>query len=254
MNLNLKNKNVVVTGGSRGIGFSIVTGFLHEEANVYIVARNIDLPHINQLKLTFPDRLFFYAADITQEAQLQGVYRTILKKTENKIDILVCCVGSGKSSSEPINKKEFWEKSWDLNFVSAVNTARAFVDILDNCNGSIVFISSIAGIEYIGAPTDYSSAKSALISFSKTLSHKLAPNIRVNIVAPGNVWIENGTWDNKMKENREAVVNMLKTKVPLQRFGLPEEIANLVLFISSEKAAFITGSCITIDGGQTITF
>ena len=78
--------------------------------------------------------------------------------------------------------------------------------------------------------------------------------MRVNSVAPGNIWIENGTWDLKHKENPEAVQKMLNEKVPLNRFGLPKEVANLVLFLSSDKALFITGSCFVIDGGQTISF
>ena len=82
----------------------------------------------------------------------------------------------------------------------------------------------------------------------------MAPNARVNSVAPGNVWIENGTWDLKQRENPDGIQKLLNEKVPLNRFGLPEEIANLVLFLASERASFITGSCFVIDGGQTISF
>ena len=114
-----------------------------------------------------------------------------------------------------------------------------------------MFVSSIAGLEYIGAPVSYSVSKSALISFSKNLSKKLAPEIRVNVVVPGNIFFKNGTWDKKIKANPDFVENLLKNNVPLKRFGTPEEVAELVYFINSEKASFITGSCIVIDGGQT---
>ena len=129
-----------------------------------------------------------------------------------------------------------------------------FSNVISQNKGSITFISSISGIEFVGAPISYSTAKAALNSFTKTLSQKLAPNVRVNSVAPGNIWIENGTWDLKQKENSEGVQKMLNEKVPLNRFGLPEEVGNLVLFLSSKKASFITGSCFVIDGGQTISF
>ena len=115
-------------------------------------------------------------------------------------------------------------------------------------------ISSIAGINYLGAPTDYSIAKSSLITLCKNLSYKLSPQIRVNVVAPGNIIFENGSWDKKLKEDMESINAIIKNNVPLQRFGKPEEVASLVTFVSSEKAQFITGSVLVVDGGQTVNF
>ena len=86
------------------------------------------------------------------------------------------------------------------------------------------------------------------------MSHKLAPKIRVNAVAPGNIYFKDGTWDLKNAENPQLVSEMIEKNVPLKRFGKPEEVADLVLFLSSDKAEFITGACITIDGGQTKSF
>jgi 3-oxoacyl-[acyl-carrier protein] reductase len=86
------------------------------------------------------------------------------------------------------------------------------------------------------------------------LSHKLAPSIRVNVISPGNILVEGGSWDRKLKENKQAVSKMLAEKVPLKRFGLPAEVSHLVLFLSSSRASFITGSNFIIDGGQTVTF
>ena len=126
--------------------------------------------------------------------------------------------------------------------------------MMEKKSGSIVFISSIAGMEVIGAPIHYSVAKAALISFSKNLSKKVANNnIRVNTICPGNIYFENGTWDYKLKENKGKVIAMLEHSVPLNRFASPEEIADLVMFISSNKMSFMTGSCLVIDGGQTVS-
>jgi 3-oxoacyl-[acyl-carrier protein] reductase len=119
--------------------------------------------------------------------------------------------------------------------------------------GSIVYISSIAGVEVIGAPIHYSVAKASLMAFAKNLSKKLARNnIRTNVICPGNIYFEEGTWDFKLRKNREEVLEMIDKTVPMNRFATPEEIANLALFLASERASFITGSTIIADGGQTV--
>lgn len=253
MNLELTNSQVIVIGGTNGIGLSIAKNFLLEEAVVHIISRNINYNLKTELEKKYPSRVFFYQADATIEESLNHTYPQVLQNSKNKIDILISNVGNGNGVSDAVPKKEDWNSSWDTNFISALNSTKIFFKKISESNGSITFISSIAGIEYLGAPISYSTAKSALIAFAKSLSHKLAPNVRVNVVAPGNIWVENGVWDNKMKKNSELVIQMLNEKVPLRRFGLAEEVSDLVLFISSFRASFITGSCFVIDGGQTIT-
>ena len=254
MNLGLKDKVVVVTGGTRGIGKQITMDFLSQGAKVIMVAReNPKDGSCKELLSANPASLHLVLCDVTNAESVRDCYTQALAKW-GRIDIVVANVGNGASTQQPVSDLAQWNKVWDINFTSAVNTAREFSEELARNKGSFVFISSIAGIEFIGAPTDYSTAKNALISFAKSLSHRLAPNVRVNVVAPGNIWTEEGTWKNKMEKDPHGVENMLNTKVPMKRFGTTEEVSNAVLFLSSSKASFITGACLVVDGGQTISF
>jgi len=248
MHINFKNKIVVVVGGTKGIGLSITKSFLELDATVHVISRHKNHDLEKKLSLEYLNNVFFHIADATVESDLQLIANKI-----NNLDILISNVGSGKSNTKAINDATIWNLSWDTNFTSALNTARVFSPLINNL-GSITFISSIAGIENIGAPTEYSIAKSSINTFSKILSHKLAPSVRVNTAVPGNIFFKNGTWDFKISENPSSVSEMLEKCVPLKRFGKPEEVADLVTFLSSERAAFITGACITIDGGQTKSF
>ncbi|MBI2274138.1 MAG: SDR family oxidoreductase [Bacteroidetes bacterium] len=254
MDLGLSGKHIVITGGSKGIGLAIVNGFLQEGAFVHVISRGImnreDIRDITN----YEAQIFEYHCDVTLEEELYVVFEAINKNANCMIDAVVANVGNGAGKTLPVTEKDEWDASWNINFNSSANTTRIFLNALKKSHGSLIFISSIAGEEFIGAPTSYSVAKHALLSFTKILSHRLAPEVRVNAIAPGNIYSEDGTWGKKKKENPSAVHHMLNEKVPLKRFGYPEEVAALVLFLTSEKASFITGSCINIDGGQTIRF
>ena len=124
--------------------------------------------------------------------------------------------------------------------------------MLKETKGVLLFVSSIAAIEAFGAPTDYSTAKSAVIALAKNIARKLAPDVRVNVVAPGNVYFKGGSWDDKINKDQARVDELIKNTVPMNRFSTPEEIADSVLFLCSVRASFITGATLVVDGGQTV--
>ena len=251
MNLKLENKSVVVIGGSRGIGLSIVEGFLDEKARVSIIARNISDKLKSQL-IKEGNQVNFYEGDATDKKSLISISKLILKKSQD-IDVVVANVGNGKASLASLQSDNDWEESWNINFKSALNSANIFLPII-NTLGSFTFISSIAGKEYLGAPNSYSVAKSAINTLMKSFSHKFGSKLRVNSISPGNVIFKKSRWEELLTESPEKVKKMLEVKVPLKRFGTPEEIANAVVFVSSPRASFISGASINVDGGQTISY
>ena len=107
-------------------------------------------------------------------------------------------------------------------------------------------------MESIGAPVDYSTAKTAIIALAKNLSKKLSNDVRVNVLSPGNIWFSGGSWDEKIKLDSESVNSLIKSTVPMNRFGTPDEVSDAAVFLCSERASFITGSVLVIDGGQTV--
>ncbi|TGL77312.1 SDR family NAD(P)-dependent oxidoreductase [Leptospira jelokensis] len=256
MDLNLKNKRIVVTGASRGIGLSIAESFLKEGARVALFARTEST--LNDIRKFFlgkysENNFLVMACDVTDPKALKENISK-LKDTWFGIDILVANVGNGSSVPEPMPNTEAFEIVFNTNFKSAEFVVRELIPDLIESEGNIIFISSIAGLEAFGAPTDYSVAKAAIIALSKNLARKLAPKIRVNCIAPGNVYFPGGSWDDKIQKDPERIQNLIESTVPMKRFGSPEEIADLVLFLASERASFITGSCIVVDGGQTVGF
>lgn len=254
MDLELKAKSVLVTGSTRGIGLAVARRFLDEGARVVLTSRNAA-----ELSRTAGELVSRYgsAAILWSKCDFRlsddiVALKDFIISSWGGLDILVANVGSGVSVQEPIPPKRHMDEVLEENLHSAIDSAREFLPLVAASKGSIVFVSSIAGVEAFGAPVDYSMAKTALLAFSKNLARKVADQgIRVNCVAPGNVYFEGGSWDMKLKNDPEGIRNIIESTVPLGRFGAPEEIADAILFLSSPRASFITGACLIIDGGQT---
>ena len=254
MNLNLNNKKVLITGASTGIGLTVAESFLQEGVKTCLVSRGSKALFENEKKLQDIyglENSFACKCDCTNIESLNSLKNRVKDKW-GSLDIVVVNVGDGRSVSDALPDDEQWQKTWSSNFESALQTARTFLPMLEESKGCLLFVSSIAGIEAFGAPTDYSTAKTAIIALAKNMARKLAPDVRVNVIAPGNVYFEGGSWDEKIKQDKKRVDEIIKSTVPMNRFATPQEVAGSVVFLCSDKASFITGATLVIDGGQTV--
>ena len=252
MNLDLTGKIFLVTGGSRGIGRAITTGLLQEGAKVAIIARK--KRGVNQAVSDFAQKfgsaqILGLVGDCANENSLSE-HISELENIWGGLDGVVANVGDGRSVPDPVPDTKQWSQVWQTNFETALITTRTCLPMLQARQGSLLFISSITGLSVLGAPVDYSVAKTAVIALAQNLARKVGPRVRVNVIAPGNIFFPGGSWDEKVKTQPEVVDTMLRSQVPLQRFGTPEEIADAAVYLCSSRASFITGSVLRVDGGQ----
>ncbi len=248
MDLGLTGKRVLVTGSGRGIGLAIAK-ILHQEGCCVALNARQD-QEIASIAANWVERVSFHVADVTQPQQCQLLIDAVARKWGG-LDLLVCNVGSGASVPPGQETPEEWHRVINLNLFATTNMVEAARKLLAASGGSIVCISSICGLETLGAPVTYSAAKAALNSYVKGIARPLAKQeIRINAIAPGNILAEGGTWARKLQENPTVVQTMLECEVALQRLGKPEEIANFAAFLLSTKASFATGAIYVVDGGQ----
>ena len=254
MDLGLTGKRVLIGGASRGIGFAMARAFLREGARVALLARNSDnlAEACAQLGSEHgKEKVLAYPIDCAEESAWPPLLANI-RSAWKGVDVVVANVGDGRGPQDALPDAARFALAWRTNFATAEVTARATLALLQESGGCLLFISSIAGLEAVGAPTDYSVAKSALVALTKQMARRLAPGVRVCCIAPGNVLSPGGSWDEKNQADPQGVKRLIESTVPMKRFGDPEEIADAALFLCSERARFITGACLVVDGGQTV--
>jgi len=258
MDLGLNNTEAFITGSSQGIGLAIAQSFLCEGAKVVITGRRENALRQAEQELLDkyePSSVLAIQGDMTQPQVIESAVAKI-KVRFQRLDAVVANIGSGSARLGWDLTPDEWRQSLNTNFLGSMALVKeAAPFLIQSQPASITFISSIAGIEAIKAPLTYSVSKAALHSAMKSLSLLLgADGVRINAVVPGNIFFPGGTWDRKLSEKKEWVEKYIEAEVPLQRFGRPEEIADAVVYLASNRASFITGASFVIDGGQTRSF
>ena len=250
--LGLRGKTVLVTGSSRGIGLAIAGAFLAEGARVCVTGRDESTLKraVRRLARRAPGRVLSFAGDLTNAATIAACLEQI-RRCWRRLDITVANIGSGQGRPFAATEPSDWDASLRTNLLSGVFLARQAMALMAR-GGAFCFISSIAGVESLPAPVPYIAAKAGVIAAAKALARELAPRrIRVNVVAPGNIFVAGGTWDRKRRADARGVAAYLETAVPMRRLGTPEEVASVVVFLCAAPASFVTGACWIVDGGQT---
>ena len=255
MNLELTGKSALITGASRGLGLASARALVAEGCSVCITARGEDALRQAErdLRGIAPSGAAVRAvrADVATPA---GVAESVAGAVEafGGLDILVNNVGLGRGSGLLETTDADWTEAFDFTLFPAIRASRLAVPLMRRRGGgAIIMIASIYGRES-GGRMVYNAVKAAEISLAKSLAQQLAPDgIRVNSVAPGSILIPGGTWDLRQQADPEGIAEFVRRDLPFGRFGKAEEIGDVVAFLCSARASWISGACITVDGCQS---
>lgn len=256
MDLKIKKKYALVTGGTHGIGRSIALALADERCNVAVCSRNkkrVDTT-VSELKAKGVDCIGIQA-DVTIESDIKRVIKTVIDRWET-IHILINNVGGGgRWGSEIVEDTEekVWVEVYNKNVMAAIRLTTLSIPYMRKQKwGRVITITSIFGREGGGRPW-FTVAKLAQTGFMKSLAmkHYLARDgITFNSIAPGAIMIPDTGWEAALKKNPEEMEEFIQKELPLGRFGTPEEVASVVVFMCSEKASLLNGASIPVDGGQ----
>jgi 3-oxoacyl-[acyl-carrier protein] reductase len=248
MDLGLKGKTCVVTGASKGIGRAIARGLALEGAHVAICARNDGPLREAEAELRgLGGRVFAMACDVADPAATVA-FLDAARTALGGVDVFVhnaSALARGPDTGS-------WDASLQVDLMAGVHACEHVIPWMEAAGGgSLLFVSSISGIEASPAPDfAYSAAKAAQLAYVKKLSILHAPKrIRANAVAPGSIDFPGGLWDN-VHTHEPGLYERVRGSIPWGRMGTPEEVADVAVYLVSPRAGWVTGECIAVDGGQ----
>lgn len=253
MNLELTDKVALITGSSRGLGFASARALLDEGCRVVICARGAERLQAAAGELgaaSTPERVLAVQADLSVADEIAALINRTTE-TFGGLDILINNVGRAGGAGVVDTDDQEWQSALDETLFPAIRASRLAVPHLRRRGGVIIMVTSIWGRESGGRMT-YNAVKAAEISLAKSMSRELARDgIRVNSVAPGSISFPGGSWHRRQQEDPEGMTAFVRDNLPLGRFGRAEEVGTVIAFLASPRASWISGACITVDGGQS---
>jgi len=248
MDLGLRGKKAIVTGGTRGVGRAIADLLAAEGCDLAICARSPE--GVQDTAATLARTGVKATGGAVDVADLAALRRWIGEAAESLggLDIFVANVSALAQGMD----EDSWRRGFEIDVMGTVFGIEAALPILETSQaGSIVVVGSTAMAEVYGPTRSYAAVKATLVPYVKGLARNLAAkNVRANMVSPGNVYFKGGVWNTVEQRNPEMFASML-ARNPMGRMGTPEEVANAVVFLASPRASFITGTNLIIDGALT---
>jgi len=252
MDMGLHGKVALVTGASRGIGKAIATALAAEGCRLVIMARSREtLEETSQELRTSGAEVLPIVANVVVDTDREQAVQQAMA-AYGRIDILVHNAGGSRGQDIFDTSDADWHDALALNVVALSHLAQLVAPLLrEQGGGRIIAISSIFGRES-GGRMSYNAVKAASISLTKSLARQLAPyNILVNSVAPGSILFPGSSWERRQQADPQGIAAFVKSDLPLGRFGKPEEVAEVVVFLASTAASLVSGACIPVDGVQS---
>ena len=241
-NINFKNKTVVITGGSKGIGLEITKTFLKHQANVIVLARNKPKRKIQSKG----NAGYFIECDIRNTDSIDSAIKAIASKYKS-IDVLINNAGGAPMADSLTASPKFHEAIIDLNLTAPLNLSQKIAKkmIKQKTVSNIINISSVTATRPTPGSAAYGAAKGALVNLTKTLAVEWAPKIKVNSIIVGYIETENSI----LHYGSKSEIKKVAKTIPLKRMGQPQDIANACVFFASDMAEWVTGSALEVHGG-----